>query len=288
MSVKILSGKELATAIEAEQTALVARLKARGIEPALAVILVGEDPGSQVYVGNKIKTCGRLGIRSVDHRLPASASQAELEALVERLNNDPTIHGILCQLPLPKGLDESRILRLIRPDKDVDCFHPENVGLLAAGSPRFLPCTPAGIVEMLRRNHIATAGKHAVVVGRSNIVGRPVSILLSQKGLDATVTVCHSRTPDLAAHTLRADILVAAIGQPRFITANMVKDGAVVIDVGMNRVADPTAPKGTRLAGDVDYDQVAPKCSAITPVPGGVGLMTIAMLMANTLRAAGQ
>ena len=282
----VLSGRELARQIEEELAVETARLKNSGVPPALAVILVGEDPGSHVYVANKIKTCQRLGIRSVDHKLPADTTQKELETLVEMLNMDPAIHGVLCQMPLPSGLDGQRIIRMINPAKDVDCFHPYNVGLLAMGHPAFLPCTPAGIVEMLVRGHIEVAGRHAVVLGRSNIVGRPMSILLSAKGMDATVTVCHSRSKDLAAITRQADILIAAIGQPLFVTADMVREGAVVVDVGMNRIPDPTRPSGTRLAGDVDFDNVAPKCHAITPVPGGVGLMTIAMLMKNTLAAA--
>jgi len=285
-SARILSGKELSERIETELRAEAAQLAAAGAQPYLAVVLVGEDPASHTHVRNKIKAAERVGIASLDKFLPAAASQRELEGLIESLNRDGSVHGILCQLPLPKGIDAERITRLIDPAKDVDCFHPVNVGLLTMGQPRFLPCTPAGILELMTRNGITVAGKHAVVLGRSNIVGRPLSLLLSQKGMDATVTVCHSRTRDIAAFTRQADILIAATGSPEWVTGGMVREGAVVIDVGTNRVADPTRKSGFRLVGDVHFESVAPKTSAITPVPGGVGPMTITMLLRNTLRSA--
>jgi methylenetetrahydrofolate dehydrogenase (NADP+)/methenyltetrahydrofolate cyclohydrolase len=285
-SARILSGKELSERIERELRAEAGRLSTAGARPCLAVVLVGEDPASHTYVRNKIKAAERVGIISLDKFLPASTTQAELEALIGSLNRDPAVHGILCQLPLPKGLDAERITRLIDPEKDVDCFHPVNVGLLAMGHPHFLPCTPAGILELMTRNGITVSGKHAVVLGRSNIVGRPLSLLLSQKGMDATVTLCHSRTPDIAAFTRQADIVVAATGSPEWVTGEMVREGAVVIDVGTNRVADASRPSGFRLTGDVHFASVAPKASAITPVPGGVGPMTITMLLRNTLRSA--
>jgi methylenetetrahydrofolate dehydrogenase (NADP+)/methenyltetrahydrofolate cyclohydrolase len=280
---KILSGTALAASFEEELKREAVALTGQGIRPGLAVIQVGEEPATQTYVRSKVKTAERVGMHSVDHKLPATASQAELEALVDRLNRAPHINGVLCQMPLPPHLDGGRITRLIDPLKDVDCFHPYNMGLLALGEPRFLPCTPAGILELLTRYGIAVGGKHTVVLGRSNIVGRPLSILLSQKGWDATVTLCHSRSDGLVELARQADILVAALGQPEFVRAEMVKPGAVVIDVGVNRVADPTAKRGYRLCGDVDFAGVAPKASAITPVPGGVGPMTIAMLLRNTL-----
>jgi methylenetetrahydrofolate dehydrogenase (NADP+)/methenyltetrahydrofolate cyclohydrolase len=242
------------------------------------VVLVGEDPASQVYVRNKIKACEDTGIISKAFRPEASVSQAELEDLVGRLNADPEVDGILVQLPLPRGLDSQRILDLIDPAKDVDGFHPVSMGRLTLGLPGLRPCTPAGVMELLRRYDISTKGKKAVVVGRSNIVGKPMALLLAQPGVDATVTVCHSRTRDLAAECRQADILVAAIGKANFITADMVKDGAVVIDVGMNRTENG-------LAGDCDFHAMKDKVAAITPVPGGVGPMTIAMLMVNTLAA---
>jgi methylenetetrahydrofolate dehydrogenase (NADP+)/methenyltetrahydrofolate cyclohydrolase len=286
MPMRILSGKELSERIEGGLREEAARLAGWGVQPCLAVVLVGEDPASQTYVGNKIKAAERVGIRSIDTVLPATATQQELEAVIGSLNRDPAVHGVLCQMPLPAQLDPERITRLIDPAKDVDCFHPYNVGLLAMGQPRFLPCTPAGVLEMLSSNGISAAGKHAVVLGRSNIVGRPLSLLLSQKGMDATVTVCHSRSAGLERHTRQADILVAAIGKPEFVRGDMVREGAVVIDVGVNRVADPSKKSGFRLVGDVHFESVAPKAEAITPVPGGVGLMTIAMLLRNTLVAA--
>lgn len=282
----ILSGKEAQAALEQELTADVARLVEAGCRPALAVVRVGEDPASETYVRNKVKAAERVGMRSIHRHLPARTTQAELEAAIVALNEDAAVHGILCQLPLPRQLDAGRITRLIDPAKDVDCFHPYNVGLLTMGEPRFLPCTPAGILYLLERGGISPAGQHVVILGRSNIVGRPLSILLSHKGYDATVTVCHSRTRNLPALTRQADILVAATGIAEWVTADMVSEGAVVIDVGMNRVEDATRKTGYRLCGDVDYAAVAPKCRAITPVPGGVGPMTIAMLLRNAVTAA--
>jgi len=276
---KLIDGKATAQAIRAEVARDVQALKARlGRAPGLAVVLVGEDPASQVYVRNKIKACEETGIVSKAFRPAASVSQAELEKLVRDLNADPEVDGILVQLPLPRNLDSQRILDLIAPDKDVDGFHPVNMGRLALGLPGLRPCTPAGVMELLKRHGIATKGKKAVIVGRSNIVGKPMALLLAQPGADATVTLCHSRTVDLAAECRQADILVAAIGKARFITADMVKEGAVVIDVGMNRTEQG-------LAGDCDFQAMQGKVAAMTPVPGGVGPMTIAMLMVNTLSA---
>ena len=283
---RLLPGKELSERIEGELREQAAGLAARGVQPCLAVVLIGDDPASHTYVRNKIKAAERVGIRSIDKILPADTAQPQLERVIAELNRDPAVHGVLCQMPLPGHLDAERVTRLIDPAKDVDCFHPHNVGLLAMGQPRFLPCTPAGVLEMLSSNGIAVAGRHAVVLGRSNIVGRPLSLLLSQKGMDATVTVCHSRSADLAKHTRQADILVAAIGRAEFVRGEMVREGAVVIDVGVNRIADAGKKSGFRLVGDVHFESVAPKCEAITPVPGGVGLMTIVMLLRNTLLAA--
>lgn len=274
MAVRI-DGKALASRVKAgvrEEAAALPR------QPGLAVILVGEDPASQVYVRGKEADCGECGIRSFSHRLPAQTSQEELMRLVEVLNEDPAVDGILCQLPLPAGLDADAVINAIAPDKDVDCFHPFNVGRMSIGDPVFLPCTPAGVMEMLRMSRISVRGKRCVVLGRSNIVGKPMAMLLTQA--DGTVTVCHSKTEDLAACTRQADILVSAIGKVNFVTADMVKDGAVVIDVAMNRSAQG------KLCGDVDFAAVEPKVSYITPVPGGVGPMTRAMLMRNILTAA--
>ena len=276
----ILDGKALAATLRSETAQETAQfIQQTGVTPCLAAILVGDDPASQVYVRNKEIACQKAGIKSVLHKLPAETTQEELEALIDKLNADPEISGILCQLPLPKGLNETAILDRISPDKDVDAFHPENVGRILQGRPRFLPCTPAGIMELIRRNNIETKGKNAVVLGRSDIVGKPMAALLMQKGVDATVTVCHSRTSNLADVTRAAEILIVAIGKPKFVTADMVGDGAVVIDVGINRTE-------SGLVGDVDFDAVKDKASAITPVPGGVGPLTIAMLLQNTLTAA--
>tara|TARA_B100001996_G_scaffold253128_1_gene196497 strand:- start:649 stop:1539 length:891 start_codon:yes stop_codon:yes gene_type:complete len=283
---ELISGKVIGASINEELRKEVDQLKTKGIEPCLAVVLVGEDPASEVYVRNKKRTCGEIGIRSIGHDLPASTTQEELEKLIQSLNDDPAVHGILCQFPLPEKLNETRVILTISPDKDVDGLHPLNAGLIAMGQPKFISCTPYGVLQMLKRSRISTSGKNAVVLGRSNLVGRPIATLLSSKGWDATVTVCHSRTANLAEVTSQADIMVAAIGIPEFVKADMVKPGAVVIDVGINRVDDPSKASGSRMVGDVAFKQVEEKASFITPVPGGVGPMTIAMLMANTVNAA--
>lgn len=274
---KIISGKEVSEAVKLRVADEVKQLKANGIEPCLAVILVGDDPASRVYVNNKKKACEFCGIRSLEYVLPAETTQDELVALVEKLNEDKTVNGILCQLPLPKHLDEKTILNLIRPEKDVDAFHPENVGHIMIGDFNFLPCTPAGIMEMLRYEKIDLDGKNCVVIGRSNIVGKPMAMLMLKE--NATVTICHSRTKNLKEIVAGADVIVAAVGRPNFVTADMVKEGAVIIDVGINRMDDG------KLCGDVDFDACKEKASYITPVPGGVGPMTIATLMQNTITA---
>jgi methylenetetrahydrofolate dehydrogenase (NADP+)/methenyltetrahydrofolate cyclohydrolase len=284
---KIISGKEIAKSIREELKVKADELIAKGITPGLAVVLVGEDPASQVYVRAKGKACDKLGIYSDTIKLPAETSEEELLKLIEKLNADSKIHGILVQLPLPKHIDENKVLMTIDPDKDVDGFHPVNVGRMLVGDECFLPCTPHGVQELLVRSGNDPEGKHVVVVGRSNIVGKPVAGILMQKkpGANATVTIAHSRTKNLAELTKCADIIVAAIGKPEFITAEMVKDGVVVIDVGVNQVGE--TPEGKRiLKGDVDFEAVKEKATAITPVPGGVGPMTITMLMQNTLRSA--
>jgi len=283
---ELISGKAISAKINDKLKIEVEQLKLKGIEPSLAVILVGEDPASQVYVRNKKRTCEDLGIRSIGHDLPASTSQKDLEKLVKTLNNDTSVHGILCQFPLPKGLNENEIILTISPEKDVDGLHPINAGLIAMGNPKFISCTPYGVLQMLKHSGIDTTGKNTVVLGRSNLVGRPIATLLSSKGWDATVTVCHSRTSNLSEVTSQAEILIAAIGIPEFVKADMVKKGAVVIDVGINRKDKPSNPKGSTLVGDVAFEEVESKASHITPVPGGVGPMTIAMLMANTVNAA--
>ena len=283
---ELISGKIISSQIKEELRNEIENLKERGLEPCLAVILVGEDPASAVYVRNKKRTCEELGIRSVGHDLPETTSQDDLENLVNDLNNDPSVHGILNQFPLPNGLDESRVIRTISPEKDVDGLNPLNAGLIAMGQPSFISCTPYGVLQMLKRSNISTSGKNVVVLGRSNLVGRPIATLLSSKGWDSTVTVCHSRTENLVEITSQADLLIAAIGIPQFVTANMVKEGSVVVDVGINSIEDPSKKSGTRLVGDVDFDEVQEKTSMITPVPGGVGPMTIAMLMVNTVNAA--
>jgi methylenetetrahydrofolate dehydrogenase (NADP+) / methenyltetrahydrofolate cyclohydrolase len=286
---KLLDGAKVAAQVQSDVAARVAALKARGITPGLSVVLVGDDPASAVYVGSKERTGIELGMRGETIRRPATIKQRELEDIVDRLNADPAVHGILVQMPLPKHMDSDAVLRRIRPDKDVDGFHPVNVGKLLIGEKDgFAPCTPAGVLYMLQAYGVPTAGAECVIVGRSNIVGKPMAALLVQPGVDATVTVCHSRTHDLASHTRRADILIAAIGRAQMITADMVKPGAVVVDVGMNRIPDATKKSGTRLVGDVAFESVSKVASKITPVPGGVGKMTIAMLMANTVRAAEQ
>jgi len=284
---QIIDGKAIAAQVRAEVKAEVeAWVQAGHRPPYLAVILVGDNPASASYVRGKTKAAAEVGIASDTLHFDTSISEAELLAEIARLNDDEGVDGILVQLPLPDHIDPSRVLNAIRPDKDVDGFHPINAGRLLLGEPGFVPATPAGILELLRRSGIETTGKHAVVVGRSNIVGRPLAALLLHRGIDATVTVCHSRTQDLAALTRTADILVAAIGRPRYITADMVREGAVVIDVGINRVDDPSHPRGYRLVGDVDFEAVVEKAGWITPVPGGVGPMTIALLLRNTLYAA--
>lgn len=287
-SAKIISGTELSATIREELKAEVAALAKAGKKPGLAVVLVGEDPASQVYVGSKRRSCVELGINSYSHDLPATCTEKKLLNLIAKLNADPKVNGILVQMPLPKHIDEQKVLNAVDPDKDVDGFHPVNVGRLLNGERAFAPCTPAGCIEMLLRHGYDPAGKHVVVLGRSNIVGKPVAAMLMQKGPggNATVTVCHSRTKNLAAITKQADILIAAIGIPEFVKARMVKDGVVVIDVGINRIPDATKKSGNRLVGDVDFKAVSKKAKAITPVPGGVGPMTIAMLMKNTVEAA--
>ena len=287
MAARILDGKALAATLRAEAAAEAAAYRAEaGRAPSLGVILAGDNPASRSYVTAKEKACAEAGIGSREVLLPGPATRAQLLDAVAELNAADAIDGILVQLPLPDASMEDEILEAMDPRKDVDGFHPVNAGKLALGLPAFVPCTPAGIVEMLRRAGIGTAGAEVVVVGRSRIVGRPLSILLSQKGADATVTVCHTRTRDLAAHTRRADILVAAAGRPGTITADMVKPGAVVIDVGVNRVPDASKARGYRLEGDVDFAGASAVASAITPVPGGVGPLTIAMLLKNTVEAA--
>jgi len=291
VTARLLDGVALARQIRDEVAAEVRELAARGIQPGLAVVLVGENPASQVYVRSKGKACEEAGMHSETIRMPAETTEEELLAVIDRLNADPAIHGMLVQLPLPPHLNSETVLRRINPAKDVDGFHPVNVGKLVLGDPTaFKPATPYGVQEMLLRCGIETKGAHAVVVGRSNIVGRPMANLLIQDAPagNATVTVCHSRSRDLPAITRSADLLVVAIGKPNFVTAEMVKPGAVVIDVGINRVDDPTAPKGYRIVGDVDFGPVKEVAGAITPVPGGVGQMTIALLLKNTLQAARQ
>lgn len=286
---RIIDGKAVAAAVLDECKAEAAALIAKGVTPGLAVVLVGEDPASKVYVGSKVRTCGELGFLSRKIELPAETTQEELLAVVRELNADPAIHGILVQSPPPKHIDEEEIIRAIDPRKDVDGFHPENVAKLALEDPSgFVPCTPAGCMKLLEISGIPTNGAEAVVIGRSMIVGKPMALLLVSKNSNATVTIAHSRSKDLPAICRRADIVVAAVGRPEMVKADWVKEGAVVIDVGINRVEDPNKKSGYRLTGDVAYDEVAPKCAAITPVPGGVGPMTIAMLMKNTLQAARQ
>ncbi|MDO4426121.1 MAG: bifunctional methylenetetrahydrofolate dehydrogenase/methenyltetrahydrofolate cyclohydrolase FolD [Planctomycetia bacterium] len=278
----ILNGKELSRTLRSEITQQVSEfIQKTGITPCLAAILVGDDPASQVYVRNKEKACAEVGMKSQLFRLPADTTQEQLLELVDELNHDDSVHGILCQLPLPKQINEKVILDAVSADKDVDAFHPANVGLILQGRPRFLPCTPFGIQEMLKRYGIETAGKHVVILGRSDIVGKPMAAMMVQRGIgaDSTVTVCHSRTANLPSITSQADILIVAIGKPKFVTPEMVKDGAVVVDVGINRTEEG-------LVGDVDFEAVQAKTSAITPVPGGVGPLTITMLLGNTLKAA--
>jgi methylenetetrahydrofolate dehydrogenase (NADP+)/methenyltetrahydrofolate cyclohydrolase len=288
---ELIDGKKIAETMRAELRPEIEALQAKGIVPGLAVVLVGEDPASQVYVRMKGKACEQLGMHSETIRLAATATEAELLGVVERLNADPKIHGMLVQLPLPEQINETRVLHTILPSKDVDGFHPENVGKVSIGDPTgFRPATPYGVQQLLVKSGVSTRGAHVVIVGRSNIVGRPMASLLLHKGdgADATVTVCHSRTKDIGAMTRQADILIVAMGKPEFIRGDMVKPGAAVVDVGTNRVDDPTAEKGYRLVGDVAFAEVAEVASRITPVPGGVGPMTITMLLYNTVQAARQ
>jgi len=285
----IIDGTALAAKVTADVATRVAALKARGVTPGLTVVLVGDDAASAVYVGSKERTCNELGMQGETIRRPSTITQDELLAIVDQLNEDPKIHGILVQMPLPKQINPDAIVRRIRPDKDVDGFHPVNVGKLLIGEKDgFAPCTPAGVLYMLQASGVTTAGADCVIVGRSNIVGKPMASLMVQQGVDATVTVAHSKTRDLASQTRRADILIVAAGRAQMITGDMVKPGAVVIDVGMNRIPDSSKKSGTRLVGDVAFDEVRGVASLITPVPGGVGKMTIAMLMSNTVRAAAQ
>ena len=288
MTAQIIDGKQVAADMRAELKDEVARLKEKGIVPGLGVILVGEDPASKSYVTAKERACENIGIYSDDNRLSVEASQEELMALVEKMNNDPKINGILVQLPLPKGLNEAQVLLAIDPAKDVDGFHPVNVGKMVVGEKAFLPCTPHGVIQLLKRSGVTIEGAEVVIVGRSNIVGKPLANMLIQKkpNANATVTVCHTRTKDLLSHTKRADIVIAAAGRPNTVTADMIKEGVVVIDVGVNRVEDATKKKGYRLVGDVDFEAVKEKASFITPVPGGVGPMTITMLLYNTVESA--
>ncbi|MFP4536439.1 MAG: bifunctional methylenetetrahydrofolate dehydrogenase/methenyltetrahydrofolate cyclohydrolase FolD [Spirochaetaceae bacterium] len=288
MTAEILDGKALAKEMREEIRVETEALAKSGTRPGLAVLLVGEDPASVSYVRGKERALQEAGMHERDHRLPADVSEERLLALIREINDDPRIHGILVQLPLPDQIDSERVVAAIDPDKDVDGFHPVNLGRMIRGLDCFYPCTPHGVVKILERAGIGIAGKEVVIVGRSNLVGRPLSIMLSQKSDqgNATVTVCHSRTRNLAEHTRRAEILIAAAGAPRMITSEMISEGTVVIDVGVNRVEDPTAKKGYRLVGDVDYDGALEKASHITPVPGGVGPMTITMLLYNTLLSA--
>lgn len=278
MAAQIIDGKQIATEIRRELKARCEALAGRGVRPGLAVVLVGENPASQIYVRNKKRACEKVGIRSFEHLMPEETTQAELDAKVLALNADPEVDGILVQFPLPNGLDEARVLALIDPKKDADGFHVRNMGALVTGGEGFVSCTPMGCMELLKRTGVPLSGREAVVVGRSNIVGKPMALLLLRENM--TVTVCHSRTEDLAAHTRRADVLVAAAGRPGMITGGMIKPGAVVIDVGINRLEDG------KVVGDVDFASASETAGYITPVPGGVGPMTIAMLLSNTLEAA--
>lgn len=288
MPAQLIDGKTIAQEMREEIRERAEALRAKGVTPGLGVVLVGDDPASHSYVRAKEKACEKAGIYSDDNRLPADTSEEDLLALVQRMNNDPKIHGILVQLPLPKHIDEHRVLLAIDPDKDVDGFHPMNVGRMMVGEPGFLPCTPHGILQLLKRTGVPTEGAHAVIVGRSNIVGKPLANLLIQKNDlgNATVTVCHTRTKNMAEITRQADILIAAAGMPNMITGDMVREGVTVIDVGVNRVDDPTRERGYRLVGDADFESVAERAAHITPVPGGVGPMTITMLLHNTVESA--
>ncbi len=290
MTARILDGNQIAQEMREEIRLRVEQLKAHGTTPGLGVLLVGDDPASRSYVTAKEKACEKAGMYSLEIRLPAAARQSEILAVVNDFNSNPRIHGILVQLPLPDARMEQTVLEAIDPAKDVDGFHPVSVGKMMLGLPTFLPCTPHGILHILKRSGIETAGRHAVIVGRSNIVGRPLANMLSQKNAlgDATVTICHTRTRNMADFTKSADILIAAAGRPNTITADMVREGAVVIDVGVNRMEDASRERGYRLVGDVDFEAVREKAAAITPVPGGVGPMTITMLLYNTVESAGR
>ena len=281
---KIIDGKRISAEVKDECKE---RVKREKLDITLAVIQVGNDPASTVYVGNKKKACDYIGIHSLSYELPQETSEKELLELVEKLNRNDDVHGILVQLPLPKHIDEDKVIQTISPKKDVDGFHPQSVGALSIGQPGFVSCTPAGIIQLLKRSGVEIEGKECVIVGRSNIVGKPMAMLMMQKSYpgDATVTVCHSRSKDLVKECQEADIIIAALGQPNFVKADMVKEGAVIIDVGTTRVPDASKKSGFKLTGDVKFDEVAPKCSYITPVPGGVGPMTIVSLMKNTLLA---
>ncbi len=284
----MILGKEVSESIYSELRSRIEALRARGIIPGLAVVLVGEDPASQVYVRMKGKKCEELGMRSVTIILPESTTEEDLLSKVDELNKDDSIHGFLVQLPLPSHINEERVINAIDPCKDVDCFHPTNIGKVLIGNPDFLPATPAGVQQMLVRSGVETVGKHVVVVGRSNIVGKPMAAMMMQKGFgaDSTVTIVHSKSKDMPSITRQADILIVAVGKPMFIKGDMIKEGAVVIDVGTNRIEDPSAKDGTRLVGDVDFEDVKDLVSAISPVPRGVGPMTICMLMSNAVKAA--
>ncbi len=288
MSARIISGKDVSGQVREELKGRAARLKEKGVVPGLAVVLVGEDPASVSYVTAKAKAAEEIGIFETTIRMPVTSTEDEILRTVDELNQDGRYNGFLVQLPLPKYVSSAKVINLISPEKDVDGFHPINVGKMLRGEPCPLPCTPYGVVQLLVRSGYSPEGKHVVICGRSNIVGKPLAALLMQKkkGANATVTVCHTGTPDLPHFTLQADILVAAMGAPRVIKAEMVRPGCVVIDVGVNRVADPTCPKGFRLVGDCDFEPIKEKAEAITPVPGGVGPMTVAMLMMNTIEAA--
>jgi methylenetetrahydrofolate dehydrogenase (NADP+)/methenyltetrahydrofolate cyclohydrolase len=287
MPARIIDGKQISKEIREELKVEVARLSESEIKPGLGVILVGEDPASQIYVRNKARACEKTGIFSLTKRLDTSISEDELLARIDEWNTDSSIHGILVQLPLPRQIDEQKVIERINPHKDVDGFHPYNVGRMMIGAPLFLPCTPAGIQQLLLRSGTATEGKHVVIVGRSNIVGKPLCNILLQKakGANSTVTICHTGTPDIAHFSKQADILVVAAGRAEVVTGEMIKPGAVVIDVGVNRVEDATCEKGYRIVGDVEFESASEVASAITPVPGGVGPMTIAMLLTNTVAA---
>lgn len=288
MTAKIIDGKAIAAQIREEAKNEVEALKDRGVTPCLAAVLVGDVAASKVYVKNKRQACEKVGITSVLRTLAADVSEPELLKLIDELNNDPAVHGILVQLPLPKHIDETKVIEAIDPSKDVDGFHPFNVGRLVIGLDTFRSCTPAGVQQLLLRSGIEVAGAHVVIIGRSNIVGKPLAniVVQKQKGANATVTICHSRTKNLNEICRQADILISALGQPAFVKPDMVKPGAVVIDVGINRIDDPSSNKGYKLVGDVDFEPVSKVASAITPVPGGVGPMTVAMLMVNTVKAA--